>query len=229
MGKMLLILQSTELSVSVVSNNTLPIFITMTKVSRPEVSYRYLCLNDIQQLYHRYHKLQHVNSHTKQTYRCHYESLLWTGLNPTSFVKCSRRRLICTDAVLMCLQPSKLSRNSLSPNSRTKRPIPRNFRNTICFLYGCETWSLTIWVKVKLSLFFNEAPCHEGVLGEWMYSSTHYLTSALDGGEWSASRPGRFTPRERAPGTHWIGDWVGPRASLDALVKRKIPSLIIWE
>jgi hypothetical protein len=24
----------------------------------------------------------------------------------------------------------------------------------------------------------------------------------LDGGEWSASRPGRFTPRERAPGTH---------------------------
>jgi hypothetical protein len=28
------------------------------------------------------------------------------------------------------------------------------------------------------------------------------LTSALDGGEWSASHPGRFTPRERAPGTH---------------------------
>jgi len=31
------------------------------------------------------------------------------------------------------------------------------------------------------------------------------LTSALDGGEWSASRPGRFTPREIAPGIHWIG------------------------
>jgi hypothetical protein len=28
------------------------------------------------------------------------------------------------------------------------------------------------------------------------------LTPALDGGEWSASRPGRFTPRERALGTH---------------------------
>jgi hypothetical protein len=26
------------------------------------------------------------------------------------------------------------------------------------------------------------------------------LTSALDGNEWLASRPGRFTPRERAPG-----------------------------
>jgi hypothetical protein len=55
-------------------------------------------------------------------------------------------------------------------------------------------------------------------------SSTHSLTLALDGGEWSASRPGRFTPKERAPGTHWIGGWVGPRAVLDAVVKRKIPS-----
>jgi hypothetical protein len=44
------------------------------------------------------------------------------------------------------------------------------------------------------------------------------------GGDWSASRPGRFTPRERAPGTYWIGDWLGPRAVLDAVVKRKIPS-----
>jgi hypothetical protein len=35
----------------------------------------------------------------------------------------------------------------------------------------------------------------------WRYSSTHSLASALRGGEWSASRPGRFTPRERAPGT----------------------------
>jgi hypothetical protein len=54
--------------------------------------------------------------------------------------------------------------------------------------------------------------------------STQSLTSALDGGEWSASRPGRFTPRERAPGIHCIGDWVGPRTVLDAVVKRKIPS-----
>jgi hypothetical protein len=57
-----------------------------------------------------------------------------------------------------------------------------------------------------------------------MYRSSHSLASALDGGEWSASRPGRFTPRERASGTDWIGGWVGPRAVLDAVVKRKIPS-----
>jgi hypothetical protein len=57
-----------------------------------------------------------------------------------------------------------------------------------------------------------------------MYSFMSSLASALDGLEWSVSHSGRFTPRERAPGTHWIGDWVGLRAVLDAAVKRKIPS-----
>jgi hypothetical protein len=31
-----------------------------------------------------------------------------------------------------------------------------------------------------------------------------FLNSARDGGELSASRPGLFTPAERAPGTRWI-------------------------
>jgi len=46
------------------------------------------------------------------------------------------------------------------------------------------------------------------------------LTSALDGGECSISRPGRFTPRERAPGSRWIGVWVGPKAGLDTPMRR---------
>jgi hypothetical protein len=46
-----------------------------------------------------------------------------------------------------------------------------------------------------------------------------FLTSALVGGEWPASRPGRFTPRERAPGTCCIGGWVGPRTGLDSVQK----------
>jgi hypothetical protein len=40
------------------------------------------------------------------------------------------------------------------------------------------------------------------------------LTSALVGGEWSASRPCRFTP-----GTHFIGGWVDSRAGLDDMEK----------
>jgi hypothetical protein len=49
---------------------------------------------------------------------------------------------------------------------------------------------------------------------------THvFLTSALVGGEWSASRPNRLTPGERTPGTHWIGGWVGPSAGQDDMQK----------
>jgi hypothetical protein len=47
------------------------------------------------------------------------------------------------------------------------------------------------------------------------------LTSVLVWGEWSASRPGRFTPGERVPGTHWIGGWVGPKAGLEDMEKWK--------
>jgi hypothetical protein len=61
-------------------------------------------------------------------------------------------------------------------------------------------------------------------IGEWRCSYTHSLILALDGGEWSASCPGRFTPREIAPGTHWIGGWVGSRAVLDTAVKKKFPA-----
>jgi hypothetical protein len=46
-----------------------------------------------------------------------------------------------------------------------------------------------------------------------------FLTSAVVGGEWSASRPCRFTPEERTPGTHCIGGWVDHRAGLDDMKK----------
>jgi hypothetical protein len=78
--------------------------------------------------------------------------------------------------------------------------------------------------KWNLEASFNWALRHEGILGEWKYSSTHSLTSLLRIGERSASRPGRFTPRERVPGIHWTVDWVGPRAVLDAVVKTEIHS-----
>jgi hypothetical protein len=45
------------------------------------------------------------------------------------------------------------------------------------------------------------------------------LTSALAGGEWSASRPCRFTL-----GTHWIGGWVDPIAGLDDVEKILAPT-----
>jgi len=41
---------------------------------------------------------------------------------------------------------------------------------------------------------------------ERRYSSYSFSTSALEGGKWSASRPGRALP----PGTHCTVGWVGP-------------------
>jgi hypothetical protein len=48
------------------------------------------------------------------------------------------------------------------------------------------------------------------------------MTSALDGGEWSASRSGRALPPGKDPFTHCTGGWVDPRAGLDTEVRRKI-------
>jgi hypothetical protein len=52
-----------------------------------------------------------------------------------------------------------------------------------------------------------------------------FLTSTLVGGECSASRPCRFTPREKAPGTQCIGGLVDRRAKLNDIEKRKFLSL----
>jgi hypothetical protein len=49
---------------------------------------------------------------------------------------------------------------------------------------------------------------------------THvFFTSVLISGERSALRPGRFTPVETAPVTHWTGGWVEPRAGVDDMEK----------
>jgi hypothetical protein len=65
--------------------------------------------------------------------------------------------------------------------------------------------------KVNLSLL-----CHEDI---WESGgiAPPFLTSVLDGGEWSASLSCRFIRGERAPGTYWIGGWVGSRAGLDSV------------
>jgi hypothetical protein len=48
-----------------------------------------------------------------------------------------------------------------------------------------------------------------------MYSCYSFLTSALDGGEWSASRPGHALPPGKDPRYPLTGGWVGIRAGLD--------------
>jgi hypothetical protein len=56
-------------------------------------------------------------------------------------------------------------------------------------------------VKVKLSLCLTQ---HHAMKMYW--GSGGIAPHIFDlGGEWSASCPSCFTPRERPPGTHWIG------------------------
>jgi hypothetical protein len=60
-------------------------------------------------------------------------------------------------------------------------------------------------------------------LGERTYSSYSFSISALDGGEWSASRPGRtLAPGKGPPVPICTGGWVGPRAGLDAKARGNI-------
>ena len=93
-----------------------------------------------------------------------------------------------------------------SNNFNTKEPCQSNL--SVCATHGTELGS------------FHPVIGHEGPQGEQRYSSTLFLTSALEGGEGSASRPGRTLPRER-PGTRCTGGWVGLRAGLDGCGKSR--------
>jgi ferredoxin-thioredoxin reductase catalytic subunit len=101
-------------------------------------------------------------------------------------------------------------------------------RRKNCFCNGCAasfpeernrshltTYHLQDKVKGKVKQFYN-TPME--AQGERMYSSYSFTTLALDGVEWSTSRPGRALP----PGSHCTGGWVGPRAGLDTEDRGKI-------
>jgi hypothetical protein len=72
--------------------------------------------------------------------------------------------------------------------------------------------------KVKLSLCLTKHYAMN-TYGGVVVQIHVLLPSALIGGEWSASRLCRFIPGKRAPGTNWIGGWVGPRAGLGDMRK----------
>jgi hypothetical protein len=110
----------------------------------------------------------------------------------------------------------------LQRGERKRKDSEMNFRKHSASLIS-SIFVCYVKVKAKMSLCLTKHHAMKTHWGVEVYLHA-FLTSALHGGEWSASRAGRFTPREKAPGTHWIGGWVGPRAVLDAVMKRKIPN-----
>jgi hypothetical protein len=59
-------------------------------------------------------------------------------------------------------------------------------------------------MNYSLQLFLScpATPCRQQ--GERMYSSYSFSTSALDGGEWSVSRPGRALTPGKGPPVHIV-------------------------
>jgi hypothetical protein len=91
--------------------------------------------------------------------------------------------------------------------------------STLCAFPSCKERATTYKPKA--------VPLHAMMAlgGERRYTSYSFSTSALDGGEWSASRLGcALVPGKGPPGSHCTGGWAGPRAGLDTEVRGKILS-----
>jgi hypothetical protein len=90
-------------------------------------------------------------------------------------------------------------------------------------LKNVNSWNGVIQTYIYIYIYKICPATRQG--GAWVerrYSSYSFLTSALERGAWSASRPGRaFTPGERAPGTRCTWGWVGPRVGLAAETREK--------
>jgi hypothetical protein len=93
---------------------------------------------------------------------------------------------------------------------------PSNINNRKTHNY--ETWHTCGWgcsVSDRLTGQGN-VPAHAMKSYRLVEVQLHtFITSALRGGEWSASRPGRFTPERKNASTHWMGGWAGHRTDHD--------------
>jgi hypothetical protein len=79
------------------------------------------------------------------------------------------------------------------------------------------------WKKVKLSLCLTK---HHAMKTYWGSGGiAPRITDLGTRWRWVVNfTPRPLYPQGKAPGTHWIGGWVGLRAVLDTVLKRKIPS-----
>jgi len=77
------------------------------------------------------------------------------------------------------------------------------FRFIIVTMLG-DLYKLCSFRYVKVQLYHSMKVCGEVMIHAFSF------TSELDGGKWPAARSCHFTPTQKVPGTHWVGDWVDP-------------------
>jgi hypothetical protein len=102
-------------------------------------------------------------------------------------------------------------------------------RNTLNIWHQLEEYPLHVQTtcrKVKTKLFQCLIKHHATKTYGVVEVQLHALTSTLDEGECSASRPDRFKSGEKAAVIHWRRGWVGPRTGLDAVWRNKFLSLL---
>jgi hypothetical protein len=130
------------------------------------------------------------------------------------------RILLSTDNIKFRQNPSIQSRLFHDTRTLYVNPFPYT---AIRYDNLLTPWVRVLLQKLIMTYFFQtehhalEAYCGGGGGGG---IDPRILDLGAEGGEWSASHLVCFTPRERAPSTHWIEGWMGPRAGLDAVVKR---------
>jgi hypothetical protein len=97
----------------------------------------------------------------------------------------------------------------------------QHFLKDVVFICSMPNWPFN---SIHTISSHKNRPASENEI-YYVISSSDFLTLALAGGEWSASRPGRFTPGERTRGTSWIGGWLGPSTGLDDVENKEFLTL----
>jgi hypothetical protein len=136
------------------------------------------------------------------------------GVIPSPLFYLKTEAVTFRNIVFKCKKHWTMVKVQKQDSSKCITPSSKPFRITefsVPWLHSC------LKKKVKQSRY---TPWRR--LGGEGYISNSFLTLTLDGGEWSASRPGRALALEKGPLVPIVGGWVGLRAGLDTGVTGKI-------
>jgi hypothetical protein len=95
-----------------------------------------------------------------------------------------------------------------------------SYRNT-ARVHRLNVWCTPVKTRTDTGKDIHPKTGHEDPEGEYRYSTSLSLTSALDGVGGQRHAPAAL-PTGKRPGTHCTEDWVGPRAGQDKCGKSRL-------